>query len=280
MKLVTAYFLIFLWCGVAFARQSVNCNEPFGPVTADESPHKSYFQKLLSKGDRTALKDFMVLWYPNKKQSYGSDSYLSGCAPKECWIETVYSWGPEAKLRALQEALPDDGVWSGRPNPGHNLYTLSSAVGSFAYGEIPIRIKLKQNSEPQLIRATYLDMERPITSAENIESWSFGTPEHYDEIVRDFKRYESSKTWYGYNYSAYLNRVHGERRTDGDGLFFSPGLDGHDWSEDTLKRNLSEMVRTILGGDGRIYYSHGTCRNRKLEFETRFPTYINPFRAP
>jgi hypothetical protein len=63
-----------------------------------------------------------------------------------------------------------------------------------------------------------------------------------------------------------------------DALFLpNKALDGHTWSEGTLKASLLQMIQMILNGEGRIYYSSGACRNRQNEFSMAFPTYIDPF---
>ncbi len=165
--------------------------------------------------------------------------------------------------------MPDNGLWHGPPNPGHDLYTTISAVGSYGYGLIPVRIKLRPGvyGSPS---------EYDIQNSNVVESWSFGTPEHYDEIIRDIQRSESKKPWIGYWHSYWaLSSIPGG--PPGDKLFFTLPLDGHDFTEENLKTALLDVIQTILNGDGRIYYAEGTCRNRKREFETRFPTYINPF---
>lgn len=291
MKLGQAIFLAgILAVALPCLAESLNCDQPFDAIRADASPNIAYFNELLHRGIAAPLSDFMRLWYPKREGSAERDPTIELCISSrascelkmevgksysaddflrlpQVHLDTVYSWGPAVKLTNIQKALPDNGVWSGPVNPGHTLDTLFSAIGSYGYGLIPVRIRLspKPGQMSVSVRSDY-----EIEDGNEIESWSYGTPEHYDEIVRDYLRFKSGAPWVGYSASA----------DDDEGnhmqLFFA-GLDGHDFSEKALKSSLLEMIRMILNGEGRIHYAHGTCRNRRLAFETRYPTYINPF---
>jgi hypothetical protein len=218
------------------------------------------------------LSDFMRLWFPNRKQVSirEIESNYKKCVYDECSGDTAYSWGPPEKLKAIQATLLDHEAWNGNPNPGHSLYTAFTAVGAYAYGSVPIRFKLKADS------GVSLHSEIQSQEANEIESWSFGMPEHYDEIVRDFLRFKSKKLWRGYWATSDFSVVPKWTGTD-NSLFFKFPLDEHEWSEDKLKTALLVMIKTILRGEGRIYYAKNACRNRKTAFETRLPTFINPF---
>jgi hypothetical protein len=269
-----------------------DCHETSGPVNADDSPNRAYFEDLAARGMNAPLKDFLRLWYPGKpgmietsqvgdecrkvenayviKSSVAASPAPATSYPKPatpCFYDTVYSWGPKEKLFALLKTMPDNDNWRGPPNPGRNLDTVASAIGSFGYGMFPVRVKLKPGrlAPPS---------EYIVNDGSEVESWSFGTPEHYDEIVRDYLRYESKQPWIGYWGTASFQ---GDQH---DRLFFPERLDGHEFSEQNLKAALLAMVQMILKGEGRIFYSSDTCRNRKLAFETRFPNYVNPFPDP
>ena len=162
------------------------------------------------------------------------------------------------------------GAWSGKPNPivpKGALYTSMSPVATYMYGEVPIRIKIRPKTS--FVVDVFCDEETPhkpcyrnliyqdftIYDANVIESWSFGTAEHYDEIVRDILRISSGKRGIGYTqkapYGSGLNR-----------LFSFGGFDGHRSDEESLKKVLLEMIRMILNNEGRIYYSDGACQPR------------------
>ena len=235
------------------------CEENMTSARADDSPNKRAFEQILRLGASSKLEDFLIFWYPERSTFSVSDERFIHCVvwrddPK-CISDTFYSWGPAAKVESLKKTMNDGGDWHGNPNPGHNLDTLSSAVGSFGYGSIPVRLKLKSNN--------FGFGEIVVDDANEVESWSYGTPEHYDEIVRDILRAKSGKPWHGYS-------------ALGGQLFDIGTLDRHEFTEEKLKDSLLIMIRTILAGEGRIFYSKGSCRNRHLTFLTRFPTYINP----
>lgn len=285
-------------CGIALLCQSpafasdsgappqstdIDCSQPFGPILADDSPNLAYFQALAQRGKDAPLEDFMKFWYPDQKTETPNLTFLkqckdnsSACETTRINVDTFYSWGPEAKLKNMQATLPDGGVWEGNPNPGYTLDTLFTAIGSYGYGLIPVRIRAKARSVP----VNYLGGDQNFESAREIESWSFGTPEHYDEIVRDYQRYKSGGLWVGYfavhTWDGYKMGHSPDDDIFRDELFMKDILDGHYFSEENLKASMLKMVQMILNGEGRIYYAKGQCRNRKLEFETGLPTYINP----
>ncbi|MCM2277684.1 MAG: hypothetical protein NDJ89_06370 [Oligoflexia bacterium] len=283
----------------------VRCDETPGPVTAMDSPNYPHFEQLLKKGMSASLGEFLRLWYPSpgeKTDKRPADSILnclgpSGSpnygtaeyAPESCVPDVLYSWGPRAKVDTFQQTIRDGKAWAGKPNPGSEtsdgtLFLSLSAASTYMYGVVPIRFKLKPKVPLHLQRGvkaddlkipgevTYRDWEYQdywIADSSVIESWSFGTPEHYDEIVRDILRISS-----GENAALYHRKeLHGS----GIERFFSIGAtDQNPNNEEKLKATLLEMVRMIVTGEGRIYYSKGACRNREEHFATDRPSYLNP----
>ncbi len=277
---LSSLFRIQIWLWIfflagTFARaeqetgSELPCNEPSGPVLAEDSPSIGHFEALLKKGEKAPLDEFMQLWYPDRPgASEDTDKYLKGCVQEtRCVLDTVYRWGSAEKLQRLQASLPDNAKWTGGFNNNHGTYTLASAIGSYGYGLIPIRIKLKPGVTVGVIFDHFLNNKA------DVESWSFGTPEHYDEIVRDYRRFKSGGFWIGYPATYTLIKS----PTGKAQLFFPKPLDGKEFSERALKLSLLEMIRTILQGRGRIYFSEGACRNRESAFQTAYPTFINPF---
>lgn len=273
MRFKISHFLAFcLIVGQTSAALSTDfnqthlCNEETVSVGANDSPNKKYFEQVLENRSNVSLSDLMVLWYPEHEHKLVQHFGIESCQEQTlCDVDTVYSWGSLAKLETLKATLRDRSKWQGEPNPGRMLSTLFSAVGSYAYGPIPVRLKLKPSAAHVNPRG-----EHTIRDGSEIESWSFGAPEHYDEIVRDYLRYKSGNIWYGYALTRALTN------TNRDQLFFDAPLDGHAFREEALKSSMMQMVETILRGEGRIYYADGACRNQKLAFATKYPSYINP----
>lgn len=278
-----------------------NCNEPAEPITADDSPRKAYFEELLKKGAQAPLGDFLKLWYPGRKRHLGSDdeSYIFKCqkAPwqnfkggpdgyltKECSPDTLYSWGPPAKITTLKQTMADGKAWQGPLNPKSQsglLFTSASAVSTYPFGVAGVRIKLKPGVRTKLTGWAHHEngvvalnndwaQDYVLSDASLVESWSYGTPEHYDEIVRDILRFASGKT--AMHWSA-------KQQPTGTGVarLFSYGLvDNQPNDEATLKATLLGMIKIILSGQGQIQYADGACRNRAQHFATDHPSYMNP----
>jgi hypothetical protein len=102
-----------------------------------------------------------------------------------------------------------------------------------------------------------------ISDGSVVDSWSFGTPQQYDEIVRDIIRLQSGKRGISYT-------------SQGGPVGSLPAWDGHVTNEYVIKQNLLEMIREILNGEGRIFYAKGSCRNLKRHFSTDKHSYMNP----
>ncbi|RYZ92786.1 MAG: hypothetical protein EOP06_03200 [Proteobacteria bacterium] len=239
------------------------------PAQAEISANAEYFAALLKRGPAAPLKDFLVLWKPEQAVA-ASNPDLSKCTMIEsvCSIDTIYSWGSKEKLTYIEGSMPDGEQWIGAPNGNRAIYALFSAVGTYAYGDIPVRIKLKPNSFE-----VFPNWEVKLTDASVIDSWSFGTAEQYDEIVRDLRQFQSGKLWFGYH------ATKGIEDGSKDRLFYSGLLDNHAFTEASLKKSLLNLIEMILRKEGRINFSAGACRNRVAHFSTSYPTYIIPFQS-
>ena len=263
IKTIVSTMLFFLfYLGSASISQAIpniqaGCNEVASSIFANDSINQYRFQKLLKKGATVTLEEFLILWYPDRDKPFPAFDFKS-CKVFASSADTYYSWGPYKKILTMKSAMPDGANWNGEPNPSRLLDTIRSAVGSFGYGLYPVRIKLKEN------RPSSCNEEFPILDSNVIESWSYGTPEHYDEIVRDYRRYLLDNNWIGYGFNP-------------GPLFFKCGMDSHEFSPGILKKSLLKMISMILKGEGRIYYNADACRNRKRAFETDYPSYMNPF---
>lgn len=209
-------------------------------------------------------------------------SYLA----KECKPDVLYSWGPEVKLAGMQKTMQDGKEWANSPNPLPNndkaaLFMSMSPTSTFGYGNIAVRLKIKPSvpykhiwgyvdskeampNEIQVRTDQYQDFTTKDASV--IESWSFGTPEHYDEIVSELLRFKEKKRAQLYF-----------RKIDSDGIDqLYTNVDSYKTDEDILKKRLLNHIEMILQGRGRIVYQKGSCRNREQSFKTKRPTYFNP----
>lgn len=141
-----------------------------------------------------------------KKISPFSSELNPNCRP-----DTLYSWGSLKKLKAIEEVIGNN--W--KPNsPFRQIYTSTSAVGTFGYGKYAIRIKLKPNIKYKLIFDNYKEttcyklskkerensllvrawkygslngVDYIICSSNIIASWSYGTSSHYDEMLKELR---------------------------------------------------------------------------------------------
>jgi len=218
---------------------------------------------------------------------------------EECRPDTIYSWGDQVKLDWWQKNVGDQHPWA--KNFQHVLYATTSPVGSFPYGPIPIRIKLKKDVNFKLIDArvtAYMIGPAcggliPLSEVENtvvtlfwtntdgrsgvdyilcssgpIESWSFGQKLHYDEIVDDVLW---AKGHLGMNYDLYQKKY-----GDTVPLFALGNIDGHIDSEPILRSELIQVQETAALGLGHIYYNLGVPHDPDEHFRTHIPTYYNP----
>ncbi len=291
-------------------RYSPSCDQKSGPITAEDSSNFEYFKTLLSSGDAASVEDFLKLWYPERQESPEAETnpYIFACESvpwgvlvpeangylsEACSPDVLYSWGPLEKTTSFSKYIPDGALWTGPmnapvTNTNHSkgsgtVYATFSAIATFGYGAVPIRIKIKPTAQYHSTTTAGASRNGEVafyvlsnwhdyylSDAAVVESWSFGTPEHYDEIVRDALRIASGKRALAYT---------GEPQGNGiNRLWQLSNYDGHASNAVQLKNALRGMIQMILNGEGRIHYSKGACRNRKLHFKTDKPTYINPFK--
>ncbi len=233
---------------------------------------RDYFKKIVEKGKDATLDELMVLWTPDTNLSDKSTADVVGS--ESTVVDTVYSWGSLAKLETLKNTLPNNKLWleGDNINPqaqyaNGSVYLAFSAVGSFGYGEVPVRFKLKPGvTAGQLGYSDFMvELGRMrqgvIRSGALVESWSFGTAEHYNEIVRDYLRYRSGLEWQGMAKEV--------------GPFDLP-WDGKNFAPEALRDHLLIMARMILNNEGQVFYNNGTDQSREKHFSTVRPTYINP----
>lgn len=257
-----------------------------------ESPTDANPYRLYDPTDVLAKKDHL-----NYLECYRATGNInlqafdaSGNLHESCKLDTLYSWGTEAKLNVLISQM-------GQVNPWKTIQTIYTSRGpfsTFGYGPVAIRIKLKKNvvfkrtssytrcdhaTSPEAQTTVYVrngDQYRDWTICNTgvIHSWSFFNREHYDEIVKDYLRHQellqSGTSIAGYieQYSSYQ-----QART-----VFGGSIDGHSFGEEKLIQNLQLFIRKIENGSEKIYYNPdlpASEKNREAHFRTSYPTYFN-----
>lgn len=275
----------------------LECAEAPGPARAEDSKNKKYFESLLKRGQKAPLSAFLKLWYPDEPAI--SDSPFFACEEgpsnslklkageplsEDCRPDTLYSWGTLAKLRSIASRIPDGGPWEKNVNIKQRLiYASNSAVSTFGYGPYLVRFKIRKGipfignkvEEGASVGVSDPWREYDFRESSAIESWSTGTPEIYDEVVRDILRYQS-----GARVESYTPPEEWPKRMKGtvEGLnrLYAQGEDGNIHDEKHLKEALLTLLRQILNKEGRVSYAPGACRNRARHFSTDKPSYINP----
>jgi len=264
-----------------------------------KSPNIDYFRWILSKGMNATLDELLVLWQP-KDRLQQVDTYFLHCRNPRYWNRPVqldeqgrliercvpdvlYSWGSEAKLREIMQRIGALERWETKFNPKHpRVWATISAVGSFSYGLIPIRIKFKKETiflntlSPRYPKSTVsINTSYPmndfiINSPESIDSWSYGTAELYDEIVKDLRRIlrEPAKGYIAY--FDYLSYYFGGKQNP---LFTTTERDIA--PRTALKQSLLMLVKQVLNNEGQVFFRPGSCQSRIEHYRTDKPTYFN-----
>lgn len=215
---------------------------------------------------------------------------------EECLPDTLYTWGPAQKLESLRkEAPPSSSRWSDSFEKA--VFTHINPSATFGYGEMTFRIKLKPGT--RFLRMSYAGCDK-LTHAQlkdtvivnfwssgygeggvvhwksgvdyilcgpgPIQSWSYGTKEHYDEIVRSLlwlKNGRQDSDWLPYT------------RQNGKGELFDSGADRLDWSRARLFANLARMRRIIEEKRGSISFAPGVSPDTAGHYTTGKPVYWN-----
>jgi hypothetical protein len=259
-------------------------------------PRKAHFQSLLLRGESAPLEEFLQLWNPGDDRPI-VDKALFSCEKSDggtlrfdgpgktvsakCHPDALYSWGPPVKTKNLQKELADGARWEGFVNDGRNIYASNSAASTFGYGEELVRLKVRKDA---LFQSTWHGTEPGeigvrddvfhdfvVRDSDLIESWSYGTPEIYDEVVRDVLRYKSGK-----RVTVYSEHGLKERPAKGLARLWAQAEDGYAQDEAGLKRRLLRLIQTILSGEGGVFYPEDLCPSRASHYKPNRPSYINP----
>jgi hypothetical protein len=190
----------------------------------------------------------------------------------DCAVDTLYSWGPEVKIRDLERRIGANGPWQGI----RALYSTVSPITTFGYGPLVVRIKLKPNiifqasgyqscagAQPNTVYVRYDSFaDWTICDPSVIHSWSYGTPEIYDEIVREMKKYEATP-------QSIFYYEQGEQ-----GNLFNFAEDRHKFRKGIFKHNLDLLREIIQNNQGHIYFNPDLPaeeKTRQKHYETRYP---------
>jgi hypothetical protein len=219
---------------------------------------------------------------------YGDDGkFRSECAP-----DVLYSW-------KKSELVDSYAKWS---KPGKVLdvsrmiFTWRTPMGSFAYGNDAIRIKLKPDvkwvtiqlpegtiantpRDCSKLKKTY-DIETTVFAFElpwmsgyseyvlcsegPVHSWSYGTSEFLNEIVAEKKWRETHPKD---QYDQFFN----------NGCFIGCWFDGERWTRERLRENLENIQVRIDSGEGKIFFNNDVIPSRWDHFATKIPGYFNSY---
>ncbi len=202
---------------------------------------------------------------------------LDGCKP-----DVLYSWGPMVKILDLKKFMGDQGTW----NSGFRKVFLShSPLATFGYGDYTIRVKFKKNVRWSRTSVTNCDpnagavvhylpwhpgLDYGFCSPDAVESWSYGTREHYDEVIKDYLWFKDP-----------VHTQRGEIETYDNAGFaqlFQKNWDSHDFSESTLQRYLGLWQTLITQDKGEVFVNPdapASERTRAAHFKTTRPIYFN-----
>lgn len=172
------------------------------------------------------------------------------------------------------------------------MYTSRSPVGSFAFGDVSVRIKFKSGVKFKVLHWWVSDCSALSDSEKNdtviasnwdeptgwagtefvicgtgpIHSWSYGTPEHYDELVKDIKWQD---THHSSDYETYYN-------INGAPVRYGVHLAEPPFNEKVLATDLyKHMKRALKGGEVFLSPDVRAHSTREDHFTTRHPIYYN-----
>lgn len=239
--------------------------------------------------------DLLKLWFPWQKDSSvgfewrnciddldGGHPILALETNSACRGDTFYSWGSLSKIESLKSVMSNTS-WQKKMQP---LYLARTPIGSFGYGLYAVRVKVRADVQWKridygVIPCSTGDIDKTIffrtkpvyesslfdiivCSPQVIESWSYGTKEHYDEIVKDvewtinMKRSEDITEMY-INDPKFLN---------------AQGIDGMDFRIEGLNPRLRAHLKISLENTGEVF-AHPLLKRKHEHFQTNYSIYFN-----
>lgn len=233
-------------------------------------------------------KDLVQVWSGSNKPFTGSsqvdpqvcDVWQAKKGGTECEPDTLYSWSDikwaDVRLQSLQ--TPEwNGIW-------RHLFLTRAPISTFPYGNISMRIKLKagvkfkdskarcdvpvEEAETTVYVRTSMLSEFIICSPKVIHSISYGTKEHYDEIIRDYSQHKLNPAAASYYYLM-------SPKFD---LFHTPSVDSVSYSEASLVNNIKFHFGIIVQQKSVLLFNPDLPEDSKTEtehFKTTKPIYFN-----
>jgi hypothetical protein len=219
--------------------------------------------------------------------------------PTICQPDTLYTWEGPRTLAMLKSEAGDEKPWAKYFDK--EIFSHINPVATFGYGPMAFRYKLKpgtqfylytdnqistdgdglceqlkvaQQENTIVVRAWKNDstsgVDYLICSPQVIESWSYDTKTHYDEIIASLNwNFDQTKT------DATVNNWIPYTITSGTADFFDSGLDSRDWSRDYLLKNLTKMRADAQSTGGNITYAAGVPHISANHYKTTRPIYWN-----
>lgn len=239
--------------------------------------------------------DLLKLWFPwQKDPTIGYEwrnciDDLEGGHPirglelhPACRGDTFYSWGTLKKIESLKSVMGSTS-WA---NKMQALYLARTPIGSFGYGPYAVRVKVRSDVGWKRIDYSVTpcssgDIDRTIffrtkpvyesalfdiiiCSPHVIESWSYGTKEHYDELVKDVE-------WT-------INKKRSEDITEmyvNDPRFLNAqGIDGMDFRIEGITPRLKSHLKISQENTGEVF-AHPALKKITEHFQTKYPIYFN-----
>lgn len=217
-----------------------------------------------------------------------------GFVDPECVPKILYSWGDWKRLKWLQLRLGAFG-WGDRILIGQPLFVARSPVATFGFGSFderggyPMRVELAPGVRfrvlgvntpwpdcarvPDPANTVYIralgsyDGARPwgdyaaedfmICSSAVIRSWSYGTKESYDEIVRDVRKAIAGTDWDGY--VTYRERAGRPYRP----FFLNINADNHPFTQLQLIETLKRLLIYSARDQGGVYVNPSLAPGRR-----------------
>ena len=212
---------------------------------------------------------------------------------KPCAPDTLYSWQDEAKVA----------VWLKESSPGNSLpipylYLWRTPMGTFAYGKVGVRVKLRKNAHfVRLDRPIHYDpncdqlasvfgrnapnvyikvhdyegapksiSEYLICSTAPVESWSVGQPLFLEEMEREIEWIRTHVTG---QYDLYIP-------LQGPVPWINTTIDAGTFADPWTVATLLDRLRDTCTRTPEIRFSYDSVQTLEDHFSTNNPVYFNP----
>jgi hypothetical protein len=217
---------------------------------------------------------------------------------KECAPDTLYSWQPARKVQQLARESSSRNILPIE----EELFFWRTPAGTFAYGDMAMRVKLKPNAKFVLIDRVQRDKgcdyltqsfqkdaifvhyffktkgsEYILCSDKSVDSWSYGTQTHLDEIKTEVAFIDCQNgNWDN------VDRYWSNKKDSGrfgftvDTLFPFPlsVLNyASPWTNSTLIEHINNIEKIIEKSEGYIFESEDAKKNKRDHFHTETGQY-------